>query len=332
MVLIAAFAFVSGCGDKSSKQSNGAGGEADADLAKAAVTVNGTIITEGDVSREVTNLKKQMEGRTSPEQLASMSAMIRKQAVKNLVSRTLLDQAAEKKGLKASKEEVEAKIAEIMKNYPSEEDFNKQLEAGGFTNEEFRTEVKNSVILGKLIDSLTADIGDVDDAAAKKYYEENKDKFVSPEKVRASHILIKVEPTDSDSLKAAKKQKLEGILERLKGGEDFAKLAEQYSDCPSKTSGGDLGYFVRGQMVKPFEDEAFALKTGELSGIVETRFGYHVIKVTDRQPESTTPYEKVKDNIVNYLDNMKKQDKIEDYIDQLKNAATIAYADSADAE
>ena len=111
--------------------------------------------------------------------------------------------------------------------------------------------------------------------------------------------------------------------QKLVAGGDFAELAKQFSDCPSSSRGGDLGYFSRGKMVKPFEDAAFALKIGEMSNVVETKFGYHVIKVTDKKPESVTEFDKEKEKLSNYLKREKIQKAVEEYVAKLKQTAKI---------
>jgi len=139
----------------------------------------------------------------------------------------------------------------------------------------------------------------VNDEDIEKYYNENKDEFKESEKVKARHILLKVDADASDEDKAKVKEQAEKVLEEAKKpGADFAKLAEKYSeDKGSAKKGGDLGFFERGRMVKPFEEAAFSLKPGEISDLVETTYGYHIIKVEDKKPVSISPFEKVKTQI-----------------------------------
>ncbi|MCJ7617041.1 MAG: peptidylprolyl isomerase, partial [Desulfobacterales bacterium] len=106
-------------------------------------------------------------------------------------------------------------------------------------------------------------------------------------------------------------------------GEDFAALAKEFSEGPSKNNGGDLGYFQRGQMVKSFEDVAFALKTEAVSDIVETQFGYHIIKVVDKKPEKTIAYENVKEDIAQQLKQEKTQEEVKIYIQKLREKSKI---------
>ncbi|HSG27979.1 MAG TPA: peptidylprolyl isomerase [Candidatus Krumholzibacterium sp.] len=178
------------------------------------------------------------------------------------------------------------------------------------------------------MDRMTADLEKADETKAREFYDSNTERFAKPEQIRASHVLLKVEPADTEETRAAKRKSIEDIRARLVAGEDFATGASEHSDCPSAANGGDLGYFGRGQMVKPFEDAAFALQLNEISPIVETRFGYHVIKVTEKTPGGMTPFEDVSMDIAQYLDGMTRQQELEKYVTALRDVATIEYADS----
>ncbi|MDO8301939.1 MAG: peptidylprolyl isomerase [Sedimentisphaerales bacterium] len=171
---------------------------------------------------------------------------------------------------------------------------------------------------------------DVNDADVKKFYDQNINEFKTPEQVSASHILIGTKSTDPNAdpnkVKAEAKAKAEMILAKLKAPDaNFAALAKEYSSCPSAQKGGDLGSFGKGQMVKPFEDTAFALKVGETSGVVETDFGYHIIKVTGHTDANMTSFDAAKPKIIEQLSNQKKGGLAQEYIKSLKDAATIVY-------
>ncbi len=131
----------------------------------------------------------------------------------------------------------------------------------------------------------------------KEYYEDNIDMFTQEKEVKASHILFRVPPNATPEEQEKIKKKAESVLEMAKKGEDFAKLAKEYSDDPSKENGGDLGYFKRGRMIKPFEDAAFSLKKGEISGLVKTSYGYHIIKVDDIKEKKVKQFDEVRAQI-----------------------------------
>ncbi len=162
-----------------------------------------------------------------------------------------------------------------------------------------------------------------------QYYKAHQDEFRTPETVSARHILIRVNQSASEEEKKEARKKAEDILKRIKAGEDFATLASEFSDDPgSKTKGGDLGYFQRGRMVKPFEDAAFALTPGSVSDIVETQFGFHIIKVEDKKEAVLEPYEKVKDKVKDKLYIDMRKSKVEEFVENaMKDAGAELYLD-----
>jgi peptidyl-prolyl cis-trans isomerase C len=147
--------------------------------------------------------------------------------------------------------------------------------------------------------------------------------FKRPEEIRASHILIKVDPKSDESQKADSYKKISEIQVKVQQGGDFAALAKEFSQGPSNVKGGDLGFFKRGQMAKPFEEAAFALAPGEVSGIVETRFGYHLIKVFEKNPETISEYGAVKDRLKQSLEQKEVQKQMEVYLEGLKSKGKV---------
>jgi peptidyl-prolyl cis-trans isomerase C len=170
----------------------------------------------------------------------------------------------------------------------------------------------NEVLRKEVVEKIS-----IPESELKSYYDSHKDEFKTPEMVRASHILVKVSATASAEEKKKAKEKAEDILKKIKSGQDFAKLASEFSDDPgSKTKGGDLGFFQKGRMVKAFEDAAFSLKPGQVSGIVDTQFGYHIIKVTDRKSAGIESFDTAKEKIKQRLLQEKIKAKVSEYIDK----------------
>ena len=158
----------------------------------------------------------------------------------------------------------------------------------------------------------------------KDFYEQNKDKMVEPERVHARHILIKVNRAASKNEIKKARQKLEKILKRAKKGEVFTKLATEFSEDPgSKTKGGDVGYFSKGRMAPEFEKTAFALKKGEISDIIQTNFGFHIIKLEDKKEESIRPYSTVKDQLEKRVAVDKKKKSVDEYVQKISKDADI---------
>jgi len=164
----------------------------------------------------------------------------------------------------------------------------------------------------------------VSEEEIKDYYENNKDEFITPEMVKARHILIRTDRNATEMEKKKAKEKAEAILKRIKGGEDFVKLASEFSeDHGSKPRGGDLGFFPRGRMVKPFEDAAFALKPGEVSEVIESPFGYHIIKVEERKEALLEPYEQAKENIREKLLQEKRTARVNEFLEKATEDAKV---------
>ncbi len=186
-------------------------------------------------------------------------------------------------------------------------------------------QARSAILAQELIRRQIIGKTEINDAEARKYYQENKAQFSQPERIKARHILIAVEdPASADSKKAAR-EKAEKILARVRAGEDFAELAKKYSDDPgSREKGGDLGFFSRGQMIEPFEKAAFSLKVGEIAGLVESPFGYHIIKLEERQPAQTTPYEKVKEQVREKALEAKRESVLEAYLQQLRKKYPVS--------
>ena len=284
--------------------------------------VNGTVITRTAYDEELKRYEKQLAMSGKPADPAQLGSA-KERVLEGLVDRELLKQEAQKQGIKADDRELEEQIALLKKRFPSEAEFTKALSAMNLTEAQLRTQYKTDLIIKKLIDQQIATKVTVSDADTKAFYDANPELFKAPESVRASHILIQVDQNAGEADKAKARETITAIQKRLKKGEDFATVAKETSQCPSSAKGGDLDYFARGQMVGPFEDAAFKLKPGEMSGIVETQFGYHLIKVTDKKDAGVIPYDEIKGKIAQHLKQQKVNQEVGQYIAGLKSKSKI---------
>jgi peptidyl-prolyl cis-trans isomerase C len=331
IALAAMLAFASvGCSKKGGGEKGGSGSSALLEPGKVLVKVNGQDITERDIDQQQKMIVQQLQGRVDSAQLAGMMPTVKGQAVENAINRLLLEQTMKKLGISSSKEQVDQRIADYRKNFVSEDAFEKDLAKSGLTKGTLRKEVEVGLAAEQLFNRRTANVKPPTEAEIRAFYDANKERFEHPEQVRASHILVKVNEGDTEEQRAQKKAKAEKILADLKKGADFAEQAKQNSDdTGNKDKGGDLGYFERGQMVPEFETAAFALKIGQLSGVVKSPFGYHIIKVTDRKKAEPVPFDQVKQNISMYLADQKKNEALAAYFDSLRAASKIEYMDSS---
>jgi peptidyl-prolyl cis-trans isomerase C len=287
------------------------------------VRVNGTVITRLEIDRAV----KVMLGQNQVQQPLEPELLKQAQegAAEQLTSAELLYQAAAKFEVKDLDKQIAEKVAQNRAKFASDADFEKALMGVDMTLKDMNEFTRKDIVIGSFIENQLATKVTVSDADAQKFYDENLDKyFKKPETFRASHILIGTDEKASAEDRKKAKEKAEALLKKVKAGEDFAALAKSDSSCPSASQGGDLGNFSRGQMVAPFEKAALALKPGEISSeVVETQFGYHIIKLTEKQDAATEKFAEVKGRIIEYLKREKTQKQVMDLVTELRKTAKI---------
>ncbi|GAK52682.1 PpiC-type peptidyl-prolyl cis-trans isomerase [Candidatus Moduliflexus flocculans] len=246
------------------------------------------------------------------EMPAEQRQQIEKQVLDQLVTERILLQEAAKLNVTVDQKELADRIAQVKPQRPD------------LTDEQWTSFLTRDMMIQKLIQQEVVSKIVVSDEDVQKFYDEQKDRFHEPEKIRASHILVLVPQDATPEAKDAAKKKIDGVLEEINAGKDFAELAKANSEDPgSKDNGGDLDFFPRGAMVKPFEDAAFALKDGEVSGVVETQFGYHIIKKTGEKAERDVPLDEVKDQLKGSLTKQKTNTEVMAWVDNLKKQSTI---------
>ena len=302
---------------------------AEAEPTVVVAKVNGTDITEAEIQKVQAMFLKQMEGRIPPDQMATALPRIRERILEELIMRNIMLAEVAKQGISLSDSEFAEVKAELAQELPEGTTLESYMEETGTTEAEMREQMAVRKMIMAKADSLAKPT----DEEIQKFYDENKEGFSQGESVTASHILIKVDPSDDDAAKAAKRERLAGLRQQLLDGADFAETAKANSDCPSASAGGDLGSFGRGQMVPEFEDAAFAQPVGSVGDVVETQFGYHLIKVAERSEAKELGFDEVKGRISDTLYSQKQQDAVREYVDGLREQATIERFDKApDAE
>ena len=302
--------------------------EASAESTAVVAKVGDHEITEGDIQKVVRLFSKQMGGRVPPEQMAEALPRIRERIIEELVMRQVMLAEVAKAGISLSDSEFEQIKTEMAGELPEGTTLADYLAQSGTTEAEMREQMA----VRKMIVAKAESIAKPTDEEIQAFFDENKEGFAQDETVSASHILIKFEDGDDDAAKAAKRERIDGLRKQLLEGADFAELAQANSDCPSASSGGDLGPFGRGQMVPAFEDAAFSQPTGSVGEIVETQFGYHLIKVTEHKAAKTLEFGEVKTRISDILYSQKQQDAVKEYVDGLRAGANIQRFDQPPAE
>lgn len=282
-----------------------------------AVTINGVEIPRAKVQAQTDHLVNQRGlgsgGITQP----GAYQKIQEEVVEQVVVQELLWQEAQRRDVVVEDTVVEAEFQQLKKKFDSEMAFTFKIEEGGFTEETFRENIRQQMSVQNMISNDIAAKVVVDDAAIKEFYDANITEMAIPERVHARHILVKFDTSDAEA-RAAAEERLAKIRAKLDVGESFALVAIEHSEGPSSDKGGDLGYFGRGQMVKEFEDVAFTLEPGKVSGPVETQFGLHLIKVEDHVAEGVAPIADVQDKIRDYLAQQKLYSTVEQLIEDLR--------------
>ena len=300
-----------------------AGFEASAGTIGVAATVQGEEIKEAKLQSAVEDYLGQQGAAIGAIRDPKRYHAIREQVLDVLIAQELLWQAAKTDKVVVENAEVDLAYKRYQEQFDDEMSFNIKLEEEGFTQATFRESLKQQLSVQKWIDEFVYKDLAVTDADVHTFYVENKQKLVEPEKVRARHILIQVKPDAGNEEKERAKSLLADIKKQLDSGAAFEDLAKKYSQDTSAAQGGDLGYFTRGTMVKPFETAAFSLAPGQISEIIETRFGFHLITVVDNKP--ATPFEEglISEQIRSHLWQKKSQQAIEDTVARLKKTAVI---------
>lgn len=287
------------------------------------VTVDGKDITHGEIMQAVQMTMMQLSRQVPPQQLSQMYGEVYQNMKDTLIANALLTQAAANSSLAVSDAEMDEEIAKVSASAPEGITLEEALAENDIDFDEWKENLRQQMLVGKLVEEKTANVEEATTTDVAQFYQENLDSFTVPESVSASHILVAFTPEDTDATKAEKKAKLEDVREQILAGASFEELAAANSDCPSSQQGGSLGTFGRGQMVPEFEEAAFNMETGTVSEIVETQFGYHLIKVTDHQDEGIRSLSEVKDQLKEYLTGQKKQEALVAYIEELREKADI---------
>jgi peptidyl-prolyl cis-trans isomerase C len=290
-----------------------------AQLPDVLARVNGEAVTKVDFDRIIRNMEASAGRAIPPERRDELL----RGALDQLVTLTVLSQESKTRNVTVTDAEVESSISELRKDFRgNDQQFQAALAARGMSSEQMRSDAATQLRIKKMVQAETATMPGPSEAEAHEFYDKNPDRF-KPEQVRASHILIGV-PQNADEATVNKlRARAESVLKQAKAGTDFATLARKNSDDSSKQQGGDLGFFPHGKLPAEFEQVAFSLQPGQMSEVVTTQFGFHIIKVADRRVDPIVPFEQVSAQIRESLYNERKEEKAQAFIESVKKKAKI---------
>lgn len=335
-VLIAAFlvvsatssAFAGGNKEESepTEESSAAAVEAEGDpiaVENAVARVDGIPISRGEFDQVMASNIARFEQQNQQAFNEQYRPQLERQVLDGLITRTLLEREAEEIGVEISDDEVDAMLAQFKSQFPNDSAYKMALEQEGFTEDEFVLELGRQMTIEELIRQEVYDNVTVTEESMKTFYDNNPQYFERPEQVTARHIILTTEGITDEGELAAKRSELESIRQEIIEGADFGEVAQERSEGPSAANGGQLGQFARGQMVPAFEEVAFSLEPGEISEIVETQFGYHIVEVLEKTEGSTESYEEAKENIRTFLSEQERNVAAQHYLADLRSEAEI---------
>ena len=284
--------------------------------------VNGQEISGEAVQFELDRLVRfyVSHGMTMDEVKRNLPKLEEKALDQAIGAKLLLDQAS-RLDLPVSAADVDAEVAKVVAQVGGKENYRKALAAQGISEEQFRKELEKGAKVNRLVEQACSSVAEPTDDEVAAFYAAHKAEYVAPEQVLCQHILVK--GTDDAAL-----DKIKDIRARIVDGKaDFAEEAKRHSDCPSGQQGGSLGWFGRGMMVPEFDKAAFEMKKGEVSGVIATQFGYHIIYKADHKGGGRQTLVDVHDQIRDLLRHEARGRAMDAYVAELREKATVEYRD-----
>ena len=289
--------------------------------------VNGVAIKTADFEALATAAQKQDSTVASATAGSPELLRFRRLVLDSMIENELVRQASKKEGAKVEDAEVETQLAQIKSGFPDEDTFNQTLKASGMTLVQLQDSIRDQLLYQYLYDKVAPE-SEVTTAEVQAYYEKSKAQFQSTAQSQLSHILISVTSTATADEAAKAKATAEDVLKQLLSGGDFAALAKKYSGDPgSAANGGDLGMSSTENYVPEFKAAADKLKKGQMSGLVKTDYGYHIIKKVNEQAAGQQKLEDVAETIKASLIQEKRNTVFQEYLAQLKKDAKIKILD-----
>lgn len=281
-----------------------------------AILVNGERIEDQEIQQEIQRLRPSYEQAFVDKDPAEREAQLVGWSKENVIERVLLRQEAKKNGESIPPGDIEAAFGRLRQQYEKPEDLYKDLNA--VTDDSVKEMIEVQMKVERKINSVYAGVSEPSESEIRDYYEQNKERFTMGEQVRVAHIVKYVnwqtdEATALDIITRAHRE--------IEAGAPFEAVVSKYTDCAD--NGGDLGYVARGQLVEEFEDVAFNLSPGQVSDVLRTRFGFHLVKLYDRRPPTVPPLQAIRGQIVDEVKEQKREQALGDYLDMLRSQANV---------
>lgn len=293
-----------------------------------AVRVNGEWIKKQEIEKTAEVFRQEMLRVSAGDEISGISDNLRKKTAKQLIAQELFLQEAKKRGISCEGERCDSLIDRFKRQFGSDSVFQMLLLESGQTEEKFSQQIREGYMVDSIVKIFVKDIKDATTDECRKYYDENTKKFEENGKIKASQIFLGFGSDTSEQIKKTLTAKMEPIYREAKSGKDFAALARKYSKGPNAKNGGDIGWFKRGDLMPELEDPLFTLKKGEISPIIESKIGMHILKKTDEMSGGIRPFDKAEWLIRDMLTDKKKKREVERVVDSIMATSEIVYADT----
>ena len=290
--------------------------------------VNGFEVNKQAVGFELDRLVRfYMSHGMTMQEIKDNLPKLQEKALDQAIGARLLLERSQQLDIAVSAADIDAEVAKVVEQVGGEENFRKALAAQNITDEAFRKELEKGARVNKLVEQACTGVEEPTEQEVTDFYEAHKSEYVSEPKVLCQHILVKVEDNSTSDEKSAAFEKILAIKDRIAAGGNFAEEAQKHSDCPSGREGGSLGWFGPGMMVPEFDKVAFEMKKGEVSGVVTTQFGYHIIYTADERPGGQQTLVDVHDQIKDYLRHGARGKAVDAFVAELREKAEIEFAE-----
>ena len=290
--------------------------------------VNGFEVNKQAVGFELDRLVRfYMSHGMTMQEIKDNLPKLQEKALDQAIGARLLLERSQQLDIAVSAADIDAEVAKVVEQVGGEENFRKALAAQNITDEAFRKELEKGARVNKLVEQACTGVEEPTEQEVADFYEAHKGEYVSEPKVLCQHILVKVEDNSTSDEKSAAFEKILAIKDRIAAGGNFAEEAQKHSDCPSGREGGSLGWFGPGMMVPEFDKVAFEMKKGEVSGVVTTQFGYHIIYKADEQPGGQQTLVDVHDQIKDYLRHGARGKAVDAFVAELREKAEIEFTE-----
>ena len=288
------------------------------------VKINGEILPETAIAFELGRLIRFYSEHLSQEQIKQQMPILQKKAKEQAIGAKLLLEQAKKLDIIPPTEMINKKMQEMIRSVGGEAAFRKILESQKLSEAQIKESIEQGCKVDILLERVTKGVPEPTDEEIERHFKEHAGEYKKPEKVSAQHILIKVDKNAAHADRELAKSRLTEIRAKIMEGADFSDMAAAYSDCPSgRKTGGSLGWVSKGMLLPEFERALFALEIGEISEIVETTLGFHIIKKNDYEGEQDGDLDESRDRIRYFLRHVRRGEVIKEYVAELRSKAVI---------